>query len=63
MPYVSMSEATTLDEADENTDIRYRYQRGLEVASRVDEDVMASIMQKLQQVNSTLMSKFKTARH
>jgi hypothetical protein len=50
LPSLSTSEATTLDGADYNSEVFYRYQRALEVASRVDEDAMASIMQKLQLV-------------
>ena len=51
LPSLSTSEATTLDGADQNIDIRNRFQRALEVASRVDEEAMSSIMLKLQLVS------------
>jgi hypothetical protein len=56
LPSLSMSEATTLEGADRSFDMLHRYQRALEVAGRVDEDAMASIMQKLHLVSFAVLS-------
>lgn len=55
-----MSEATTLNGADQDFDILQNYQCALEVASRVDEDAVDSIMQKLQLVSFESIAKLVT---
>ncbi len=53
LPSISVSQLTILDGADLDNDVRSRYQQAMEVASRVDENILSDILGKLRRVNSS----------
>jgi hypothetical protein len=55
LPSISTSQLTTLNGADEDPEIRLRYQRAMEVTSRVNEDALNDVTWKLQNVSYVMM--------